>query len=235
MRTHSIDYYSKRLLSPRSLVLDVHSLADYINAATAIRESYPKREVYFRGQASTAWEISSTAYREIEKETEKPFQRQLQELHEQLVDAVKHLHDTDLNQRKGVGLLAHLQHNGAKTNLIDYTKNPLVALWFACRERPGESGAVYYLEHDRKKTPEIQSEDSVKELFSDSGLRVFDPPNLNQRIVNQQGLFLFDVSGKINKDMHGKIMIDSAQKKSFCSILRIVGFRTAVFFRIWPV
>src|SRR5690606_32894209 len=38
-----------------------------------------------------------------------------------------------------MGLLADLQHYGVETRLIDFSSNPMTALWFACQE-PGLSG-----------------------------------------------------------------------------------------------
>ena len=42
-------------------------------------------------------------------------------------------------------LLAQLQHHGAATGLIDFTLDPLVALWFACDPEQEADGAVYVL------------------------------------------------------------------------------------------
>ena len=50
-------------------------------------------------------------------------------------------------------LLAHLQHQGAATGLIDFTRHPLVALWFACHESLDTDGAIYVL--NRSQTEEI--------------------------------------------------------------------------------
>ena len=43
-------------------------------------------------------------------------------------------------------ILAQLQHYGCRTNLIDFTTDYLVALYFACAHSPEESGRVICLE-----------------------------------------------------------------------------------------
>jgi hypothetical protein len=39
-------------------------------------------------------------------------------------------------------LPARLQHHGAATRLLDCSRNPFVALWFACRWEPGQDGVL---------------------------------------------------------------------------------------------
>ena len=59
-------------------------------------------------------------------------------------------------------LLAKLQHFGAATGLLDFTHNPLVALWFACDE-PGHDGKVFFLSkelpHTSYVTPALEEGD----------------------------------------------------------------------------
>ncbi len=44
--------------------------------------------------------------------------------------------------------LAELQHYGAKTRILDITKNPLVALYFAVTNEPYEDGYVYFFKEE---------------------------------------------------------------------------------------
>jgi hypothetical protein len=88
-------------------------------------------------------------------------------------------------------VLAVAQHHGLATRLLDWTANPLAALWFAVREEPTSR------EHDRRNDGAVwfvePSDGDIVEdgasPFDLTDTKFFRPRHLNARIVAQQGWF----------------------------------------------
>ena len=101
-------------------------------------------------------------------------------------------------------LLAHLQHQGAATGLIDFTRQPLVALWFACHESLDTDGTVYVL--DRSQTVEISRREdlenkTLQSLYAEDTLWSWEPAALGNRIVAQSSVFVLGVPEIARPDM----------------------------------
>lgn len=130
--------------------------------------------------------------------------------------------------------LVFAQHFGMKTRLLDWSSNPLAALWFACNQeyRMKNSSYVYCLSVDNDRLVDIEKDMSPFEI---TRTRVLRPSLNNERIIAQSGWFTAHAYSKkakrfvkleTNADIKNnllKITIPSTLKKELLRKLSIFG------------
>ena len=179
------------------------------------------RDVLYRGLASDAngYKLSASLHRRMVREG-KPIQppqfaRAAQELVEQ---ARMEGHDREIGeQATDLEILAKLQHYGAATCLIDFTKKPLVALWFACQPSDSsEHGKIVAINTtDTSKYSTIEFKDikkPIKELMDGETLWKWPPKKQNNRIVAQQSVFVFGVPEIADDNITSSRVISNKQE-----------------------
>ena len=102
-----------------------------------------------------------------------------------------------------IELLTQLQHYGGKTNLIDFTTDYLIAIFFACSGEPKKDGRVIVL----------QQTENIKNM-------IIRPQNPERRVIGQKSVFLHPPKGFIDVPDKYKVIIPATLKDQFLKYLR---------------
>ncbi|MDY4326466.1 FRG domain-containing protein [Pectobacterium brasiliense] len=162
----------------------------------------------WRGQGNIAWPIHSAAYRRLVRPISsrlKPrnvTERLMIDYELKLLKQARHQGYGFENGRllSDFEVLAKLQHHGAATRLIDFSRNILVALWFACQSERDCTGLLFGLHSDHIYGQEgITEEREYGQIFTESippiAATTWQPPVVTKRISAQGAQFMYSSVG----------------------------------------
>ena len=143
--------------------------------------------------------MSSTLYRQYEDDIEAEHLDIEVVQNEMLIEAQDYIHETD----DEFEILTQLQHFGGKTNLIDFTTDYLIALFFACESLFNKPGRVILLDES------AQEENRAKK-----------PRNIINRVRDQKSIFARPLKGFIEIELDDVINIPKCLKQPMSDYLK---------------
>ena len=172
----------------------------------------------YRGESKTHEKVCSSLYRigpsmeGIHFDVDE-FQKSILEEAKAYIGKTDNIDETD-----DIGILTELQHFEGRTNLIDFTENYLIALYFACDGSPDEAGRVillkrelddYQIRRPRRTTPRVESQRSVfvesPTGFVEPDIVVPIPAELKQPLLDYLRKTLGISVETLYNDLHGFI------------------------------
>ena len=145
-----------------------------------IAETTTHGDFIYRGEPQHYEHVSSSLWRECRKEIGTG-EFDIEAIQERMLEAAKdYTHETDPFE-----ILTELQHYGGHTNLIDFTTDNHIALFFACDGSPDKDGRIILLERTEEKNRNYQIE---------------KPRNPQNRIIAQKSIFVQPSKGFIEPE-----------------------------------
>jgi hypothetical protein len=221
----------------------ISSLSDYLTALKQFRsfwgldiddKPYGQIEsLWFRGHKDSTWKLTPKLYRkEFSEADENEIRQEFQSRALQLIQGRIPTYRWEW--------YFLMQHYGAPTRLLDWTDNPLVALYFALEDHPGNHDAAVWIINpwwlNRKlrrgiegaMLPEWEEADSylkdLEDAFSGDQITAslpaaIDPPHVDRRLAAQSSRFV--IFGKTHDLMRTKAVRSTPKSKRHVAMITI--------------
>ena len=166
------------------------NLSDVFQKLQEIAAQSADGNFIYRGEPKYYEKVSSSLWRECRKEL-KSEDFDIETIQNEMLEVSKnYTHEKDEFE-----ILTELQHFGGYTNLIDFTTDSHIALFFACNGHGGESGRIILLEI----TEEIKA-------------YIKPPRNPHNRIIAQKSIFVRPPKGFIEPEQFAEVNIPESLK-----------------------
>lgn len=249
-------------INPNSTYAGIEALTKILKAITDNfskqdrRNIYPDKQIIYRGitrdyencERDNNWHIRSglsVRFRnQNDSNTNLNKAEYIKYLRNIITDARKSHPKKYTDEISDLEVLADIQHNGGATCLVDFSKNILTSLWFACNNDTNVDGFLfcYNVTEDvvYNNSLTILTQEDCKKPIRDLLIKTYrlvdacsivsdrfclwDPALINNRIARQDSLFLFGIEQFKASEMSDMTMlmirIPSKLKQPICKLLK---------------
>jgi len=201
----------------------------------------------FRGHSNARYKLESTITRECRSVPEFAINK-IEGLAAIRFSKAAHLHlpPSSIPQRpdgKDNRAILHwwiyMQHYGAPTRLLDWTRSPYVAVFFACLEHWEVDGEVWYFNGDallNERKPDLIRVNWNKTSDEDKKVYGFAPQIPTDRMLAQKGAFTVSTCGRSSQEKQlepyglSKIVIPACEKVNILETLMAMNISVDVLF-----
>ena len=194
--------------------ISIQSLEMFIS----IQHGFPETD-FFRGQSSSEYKLIPSIGRLFKEGEESVLKQYEKEIFEDFKRKYSMFTDTHPKNDKEFLFLA--QHYGLPTRLLDWTYNPLIALYFACCSNFSKNGVVYKSYPFSRKIFNENKDD----ILSFPTITLLIPNVTNVRYKIQNGLFvLYPEPWKEDfEHISSKYIIPATYKRNILNQLEKIG------------
>ena len=165
-----------------------------------IAETTADGDFIYRGEPEYYEKVSSSLWRECQKEigTE---EFDIEAVQERMIEAAKeYTHETNPFE-----ILTELQHYGGHTNLIDFTTDNHIALFFACDGSLGRPGRIILFQRTGERNEEY---------------KIREPQHPRNRVIAQKSIFVRPPKGFLESEQYDVIDIPKLLKEPILDYLQ---------------
>lgn len=207
-----------------SMEIEIQNVAGFIDY---ILETSRGRNPFYRGHSSRDYDLIPSLGRHTHFPDKTAcgadylYQREIQSLEEFRGESVPFIADRN---RTMLDVMVLAQHHGVPTRLMDWTTNPLVALYFAVRSVKKSTDGVVYIAPPIPRLPPILTHDR---LFPKNVDRLchFMPQHIDLRISAQYSVFTLhpDPYAALDKSTFENVWFKGDKKELIIAELHVLG------------